>query len=220
MPQQFSLEVIPVVPVALARLPELAGNLFFSWHRPTRALFESLNPALWAECRGNPKRLLRTLEQSALDRAAADPQMLRSYREVLETFDAYVQTPPVEGAPLVAYFCAEYGLSQSFPIYSGGLGVLAGDHCKAASDERLNFVAVGLLYGQGYFTQVVDSDGVQQAVFQDYDPRDLPVEPVRLADGSWLQISLRMLRREVFARVWRAQVGPRDGLPARHQLRT
>ena len=207
MPQMFSLEVVPVVPQALARLPELAGNLFFSWHRPTRALFEALDPALWSECRGNPRRLLRNIEQAALDHAAADPLALARYHEVLETFDAYVNTPPIEGSPLVAYFCAEYGLSQSFPIYSGGLGVLAGDHCKAASDERLNFVAVGLLYGQGYFTQVVDSDGEQQAVFTDHDPRDLPVEPVLAANGDWLRISLRMLRREVFARLWKAQVG-------------
>ena len=80
------------------------------------------------------------------------------------------------GAPLVAYFCAEYGFHESFPIYSGGLGVLAGDHCKAASDERMNFVAVGLLYGEGYFTQTVDNDGVQHAEYSEHDPRDLPVE--------------------------------------------
>ena len=89
--------------------------------------------------------------------------------------------PPTAEEPLVAYFCAEYGFHESFPIYSGGLGVLAGDYCKAASDERANFVAVGLLYEQGYFTQTVDNDGVQHAEYRERDPRDLPVEPVRNA---------------------------------------
>ena len=84
----------------------------------------------------------------------------------------------------MAYFCAEYGFHESFPIYSGGLGVLAGDYCKAASDERANFVAVGLLYEQGYFTQTVDNDGVQHAEYRERDPRDLPVEPVRDASGA------------------------------------
>ena len=207
MPQPFSLDVVPTVPPALSRLPELASNLFFSWHRPTRALFESLDRQLWAECHGNPKRLLRSIAQETLDRAAGDPATQARYSQVLEIFDAYVKTSPLPDAPLVAYFCAEYGLTSGFPIYSGGLGVLAGDHCKAASDERLNFIAVGLLYGQGYFTQVVDSEGAQLALFRDYDPRDLPVEPVRLGDGAWLSVAVRMLRREVLARVWQARIG-------------
>ena len=207
MPQQFSLDVVPHIPPSLGRLPELAGNLFFSWHRPTRALFESLDPSLWAQCRGNPKRLLRAVSQKALDAGAADPATLARYADVLEAFDTYVQAPPQPDSPLVAYFCAEYGLTSGFPIYSGGLGILAGDHCKAASDERLNFVAIGLLYGQGYFTQVVDSEGAQLAVFKDYDPRELPVEPVRTANGEWLDITVKMLRREVHARVWQARVG-------------
>lgn len=207
MAHKFSLEVVPVIPAALSRLPELAGNLRFSWHRPTRALFASLDPTLWSACQGNPRLLLRNIDQAALDRAAANPMLMARYQHELDTFDAYVHTPPRDGAPLVAYFCAEYGLSRSFPNYSGGLGVLAGDHCKAASDERLNFIAVGLLYGQGYFTQIVDSEGVQHAVFADHDPRDLPVEPVLDADGKWLKISLTMMSRPVCAQVWRAQVG-------------
>ena len=107
----------------------------------------------------------------------------------------------------MAYFCAEYGFHESVPIYSGGLGVLAGDYCKAASDERANFVAVGLLYEQGYFTQTVDNDGVQHAEYQERDPRDLPVEPVRDAAGAWVRVSVRIGAREVLARLWKAQVG-------------
>ncbi len=145
------IEVSPVIPAALGRLSELASNLSYSWHRPTRALFEDLDQNLWRETHSNPRLLLRCVSQSALDAAAADGQYLRRYQQVLAAYDSYQsQQSAANGAPLVAYFCAEYGLHESFPIYSGGLGILAGDHCKAASDEQLNFVAVGLLYRQGY----------------------------------------------------------------------
>ncbi|HKZ73439.1 MAG TPA: alpha-glucan family phosphorylase, partial [Steroidobacteraceae bacterium] len=121
---------------------------------------------------------------------------------------SYLSAPP-RGTeePLAAYFCAEYGFHESFPIYSGGLGVLAGDYCKAESDERMRFVAVGLLYGQGYFTQTVDNDGVQHAEYREQDPRDLPVSPVRDANGAWLQVVVRITTRDVRARLWQAQVG-------------
>ena len=181
------LEVAPVVPRALARLPELAANLFFSWHRPTRALFEDLDRELWKQASGNGRLMLRCMSQDALDAGARDAGYLARYAQVLETFDSYLRAPPIRAdAPLVGYFCAEYGFHESFPIYSGGLGVLAGDHCKAASDERMNFVAVGLLYGQGFFTQSVDNDGVQCAQYREHDPRDLPVEPLRQPNGLWL----------------------------------
>jgi len=125
----------------------------------------------------------------------------------LETLEAYLRVgAPTGDEPLVAYFCAEYGFHESFPIYSGGLGVLAGDYCKAASDGRANFVAVGLLYEQGYFTQTVDNDGVQHAEYRERDPRDLPVEPVRKS-GEWLKVAVRIAGREVIARLWKAQVG-------------
>jgi len=132
------------------------------------------DPELWKQTGGNPRLLLRCVSQEALDHAGGDPAYLGRYQQALTAFDAYISAPqPSADAPLVAYFCAEYGFHESFPIYSGGLGVLAGDHCKAASDERMNFVAVGLLYGQGYFTQSVDNDGLQHAAYQEHDPRDL-----------------------------------------------
>src|SRR5207302_1760215 len=143
-----------------------------------------------------------------LDRYAHDEVYLARYRQALETLEAYLRvTAPAGDEPLVAYFCAEYGFHESFPIYSGGLGVLAGDYCKAASDERANFVAVGLLYEQGYFTQTVDNDGVQHAEYRERDPRDLPVEPLRSAAGEWLKVSVRIAGRVVVARLWKAQVG-------------
>ncbi len=202
------LEVTPVIPDSLGRLAQLAGNLFFSWHRPTRALFEDLDPELWEQTGGNPRLLLRCVDQEKLRRAAEDPVYLARYSEALRLFDTYLAAaPPSPGAPLVAYFCAEYGFHESFPIYSGGLGVLAGDYCKAASDDRLNFVAVGLLYGQGYFTQTVDNDGVQHAEYVEHDPRDLPVEPVAAPSGEPLKVSVRVAGRDVVARLWKAQAG-------------
>jgi starch phosphorylase len=202
------LEITSIVPFPIARLTELAANLFFSWHRPTRALFQDLDPELWPQVNGNPRLMLRCVDQSRLDQVARDPEYLARYAQVCVDFDAYLSaSPPNPDDPLVAYFCAEYGMHESFPIYSGGLGVLAGDHCKAASDERLNFVAVGLLYRQGYFVQKVDSDGVQLAQYADTDPRDLPVEPVLTPDGAWLRVAVRIGNSDVYARLWRAQVG-------------
>jgi len=202
------LEVTPELPGELARLPELAANLFFSWHRPIRALFEDLDPELWKQTNGNPRLMLRCVNQGTLERCARDAGYLERYQRALASLDSYLQVDtPAGEAPLVAYFCAEYGFHESFPIYSGGLGVLAGDYCKAASDERANFIAVGLLYEQGYFTQTVDNDGVQHAEYRERDPRDLPVEPVRDASGAWLRVSVRIGGREVVARLWRAQVG-------------
>ncbi|MCC7463004.1 MAG: alpha-glucan family phosphorylase [Gammaproteobacteria bacterium] len=202
------LEVTSTVPLALARLPELAANLFFSWHRPTRALFEDLDRDLWNQVNDNPRLMLRCVDQKRFEQAAADPEYLARYVQVCAEFDSYLSAqPPRVDEPLVAYFCAEYGIHESFPNYSGGLGVLAGDHCKAASDERLNFVAVGLLYRQGYFVQSVDGDGVQHASYADTDPRDLPVEAVRTSDNTWLTVTVRIAGHDVHARVWRAQVG-------------
>jgi glycogen phosphorylase len=202
------LEVTPVIPERLARLQELAANLFFSWHRPTRALFEDLHPELWKQTNGNPRLMLRCVNQDRLERCASDEAYLARYHQALETLDAYLRVAaPTGDEPLVAYFCAEYGFHESFPIYSGGLGVLAGDYCKAASDERAHFVAVGLLYEQGYFTQTVDNDGMQQAEYRERDPRDLPVEPARNAAGEWLKVVVRIAGRDVSARLWKAQVG-------------
>jgi starch phosphorylase len=202
------LEVTPVIPESLSRLPELAGNLFFSWHRPIRALFEDLDPGLWKQTSGNPRLMLRCVDQAALERCARDRGYLERYAKALETLDRYVHVrAPGADEPLTAYFCAEYGFHESFPIYSGGLGVLAADYCKAASDEHASFVAVGLLYEQGYFAQTVDNDGIQHAEYRERDPRDLPVEPARTAAGEWLTITVRIAGRDVLARTWKAQAG-------------
>jgi starch phosphorylase len=213
-PTRFALEVNPALPQPLARLAELASNLRFSWHRPTRALFDSLDHALWKRVRGNPRLFLRCVEQSMLEQAADDPSFLENYRKVVSGFDQYLHeesvvvhdgnAPPDE---LVAYFCAEYGFHESFQIYSGGLGVLAGDHCKTASDLGLDFVAVGLLYTQGYFTQTIDKDGNQIAQYREHEQADLPVEPALDRDGRPVSIVVRIAGRDVHARVWQAHAG-------------
>ena len=209
----FTLEINPTLPPTLARLEELAGNLRFSWHRPTRKLFESLDPELWNAVAGNPRLFLRCLDQARLDAAAGDPDFLRAYGRALHSFDADLGAPHagvfprLEPGQLVAYFCAEYGFHESFPIYSGGLGVLAGDYCKTASDVGLEFVAVGLLYRQGYFTQTLDAEGWQVAQYRDLSDRDLPVTACRDAAGSELRVTVRMAERDVHMRVWRADAG-------------
>ena len=213
-PTRFPFEVNPVLPPPLARLAELASNLRFSWHRPTRALFDALDNSLWRSVRGNPKLFLRCVAQDALDRAAEEPAFLENYRKILAGFDTYLSEEPLvapdgDGAPdeLIAYFCAEYGFHESFQIYSGGLGVLAGDHCKTASDLGLNFVAVGLLYTQGYFTQTIDKEGNQVAHYRDHEYADLPVEPALDRSGKAVRVAVRMAGHDVHARVWQAQAG-------------
>ncbi len=210
---RFVVEVNPALPPALARLAELASNLRFSWHRPTRALFSSLDRELWREVGGNPRVFLRCVDQAVLDRAATDAAYLERYGKVLAGFDTYLnEIPPhesqaSEGTGLVAYFCAEYGFHESFQIYSGGLGVLAGDHCKTASDLALPFVAVGLLYTEGYFTQTIDKEGNQVAHYREHDRADLPVEPALDRTGKEVRILCRLARRDVHVRVWLAKVG-------------
>jgi glycogen phosphorylase len=154
---RFTLEVQPRIPASLGRLEELANNLVYSWDRRVRALFARLDRPLWMACGASPRLFLRRVAQSLLEEAAQDRTYMEEYRRVLSSFDAYLERgmrpecrqylDPEED--LVAYFCAEFGLHESFPIYSGGLGILAGDHCKAASDLGIPFVAVGLLYHYG-----------------------------------------------------------------------
>src|ERR1700687_1019288 len=209
----FPLEVTPCLPPALGRLEELANNLWFSWDRPKRTLFSRLDPVLWEAVNQNPKALLRSVDQHKLDAAARDPAFLHDFDRALATYDAYHDRPVApEGLPqlksgdLVAYFCAEFGFHESLPIYSGGLGILAGDHCKTASDMALPFVAVGLLYRQGYFQQAIDGEGYQRAAYGDADFGPLPITDV-IQDGKPLEVSVEFGDHDVHAKVWRARVG-------------
>ena len=209
----YQLEVNPRLPARLARLDEIANNLWYSWDRPTRTLFARLGQKLWGAVGHSPKAFLKRVDQHRLDEAAEDPVFLGALAHVLSAYDTYHESPGREHGPqlpegaLVAYFCAEFGFHESLPIYSGGLGILAGDHCKTASDMRLPFVGVGLLYRQGYFLQSIDGEGRQHAQHNDADFDDLPVTPVLRADGGALKAAVRLPGRDVHIKVWQTTVG-------------
>ncbi len=211
---RFCLEIRPSLPPRLARLADLAGDLYYSWDLSARGLFARLDPGLWESCGHSPKAFLNQVDQRRLEAAAEDPGYLSHYNRVLSSYDTYLARPARRAngdwlgeGELVAYFCAEFGFHESLPIYSGGLGILAGDHCKAAADSGLPFVGVGLLYRQGYFTQEIDLDGNQRATYHDADFDDLPVAPARAADGQELHIPVEVGERTVQVKVWLAQVG-------------
>jgi starch phosphorylase len=199
--------VRPAVPAALERLPEIATNVLWSWDHQLRALFRRLDPALWKETH-NPVLMLGRLDPDVLNRAAKDPRYLAIYRRACERFDSYMQAPAAyNDGRLIAYFSMEYGLAECMPIYSGGLGVLSGDHMKASSDENYPLVGVGLLYQKGYFSQTLNSDGWQQERTPVNDFYQLPVLPVLNPDGSELIVSVKMPGAVVSIKVWHMNVG-------------
>jgi len=201
------------LPPKLAGLEHLAYNLYWSWHPEVRALFARIDRHIWAGFR-SPVAVLRASRDwtSLLD----DAGFMVEYQTILDGFDHYMANgrehwfarhhSEALGGP-VAYFCAEYGLHETLPIYSGGLGVLAGDHCKAASDMALPFVAVGLFYRRGYFRQAIDADGHQEHDYLNLDPSRLPLRRVIDAQGEPLTVSVELPGRTVHAAVWLVQVG-------------
>lgn len=209
----YTITVNPKIPNRLKRLEELANNLWYSWDRATRALFSRLDPHLWEAVGHNPKSFLKRVDESALIKAAEDRFFLATYNSILSAYDSYhdASTAPGNGAldpqDQIAYFCFEFGFHESLPIYSGGLGILAGDHCKAASDLHLPFVAIGLLYRQGYFSQTIDGLGNQQVAYTVSDFDDFPVMPVSREDGSSLQIKVPLPHRDVILKVWQVKIG-------------
>ncbi len=210
----YVVHVRPRVPERLARLAELARDLGYTWDRSARALFSQLNPTLWSAAGHNPTAFLKRIDEPRLREAAQDPDYLACYERALAGYDAYHADvarrgggAELGGGELIAYFCFEFGFHESLPIYSGGLGILAGDHCKAASDLRLPFVGVGLLYRQGYFAQLIDAEGNQHATYADADFDDLPVEPATGPDGTEIRVPLELPGRALRLKVWRARIG-------------
>ncbi len=212
---QFPLEIQPRIPPELERLQEMANDLMYSWDRSIRSLFHRLDRGVWESCAHNPKAFLRRVSQQRLDDAVNDRSYMEEYRRVISAYDAYREH---RGRPeltslfdpqedLIAYFCLEFGFHESFPIYSGGLGILAGDHCKAASDIGLPFVAIGLLYQMGYFTQTIDGHGHQQVSHTRSHPHDLPVVPTLTETGQHLTLEIDFPGRTLKVRVWTAQAG-------------
>src|SRR6202521_792458 len=198
--------VRPALPASLQRLPELGLNLMWSWNHSVRAVFRRLDPPTWQASNHNPVVMLGQVSQASLERAAADPRYLALYRRACEVLDAYLAAS-VPSRMLVAYFSMEYGLLDCMPIYSGGLGVLSGDHLKASSDVLLPLVGVGLLYQNGYLKQTLDPDGWQQEHTPVNDFYSLPVTPVMRNDGSEMLVSVLLSGVDVFLKVWRIDVG-------------
>ena len=194
-------------------LAELALNLRWSWNHSCDELWGRLDPELW-ELTQNPWVILQTVSQEKLRGALADPafrrnvdELLREKTEVDQCAGWFQKAHPNAGLTLVAYFSMEYMLSEALPIYSGGLGNVAGDQLKAASDLGVPVVAIGLLYQQGYFRQEIDSDGNQHALFPFNDPGQLPIKPVREPNGEWLRLTVILPGLKVRIRAWEAKVG-------------
>ncbi len=200
--------VRPALPAKIERMPEIALNLHWSWNHSLRSLFRRLDPVIWKASNHNPIVMLGRVSQATLERAASDPRYLALYRRACETHDAYLAASS-SGATgmLVAYFSMEYGLLDCMPIYSGGLGVLSGDHLKASSDANLPLTGVGLLYQNGYFSQSIDPDGWQKERTPVNDFYALPVTPVQRADGSEMLVTVTLAGTQVFLKVWRIDVG-------------
>ncbi len=214
MPTYHTYNVIPNLPPALEPLREMVFNVWWTWEPSARRLFRHLDPELWHRTNHNPVRMLQLSRQTRLEEVAKDDDFLRELKEVHDAFRAYLARKDTYGktgkgsaikSP-VAYFSAEFGFHESIPNYSGGLGILAGDHCKSASDLDLNFVAMGLLYRHGYFKQQIDKDGVQEAVSLNQNFHHLPIREVR-RNNARLLVSVRILDRDVLAKIWELHVG-------------
>src|SRR5687768_297076 len=208
---------VPLVPLPerIARLNELAYNLWWSWNEQAVDLFRALDDQVWTLTANNPVLLLHLLKPARVAAAATDPAFLARYDAVMACFDAarapagtwwqqrIADTPP----GVIAYFSAEFALHRSLPIYAGGLGVLAGDHLKEASDLGVPIVAVGLMYPKGYFHQNVSADGWQQEVYESLDWSDGPIEPALTRAGTPCSITLPIGNRAVRIVVWQVRVG-------------
>lgn len=201
------------MPKGLEGLNALALDLRWTWSHFSDRLWERLDPEAW-ERTGNPYFILQNVSQAQLDEAARDKNLTRDIKSWLEQREQYLQdtgwfgqSHPTTPIKHIAYFSMEFGLSEALPIYSGGLGILAGDHLKAASDLGVPIVGVGLLYQQGYFRQILNAESWQLEVFPYNDPINLPVMPVQDPDGGWLRIKLDLPGRTLLVRVWQAQVG-------------
>ena len=208
----FTIE--PSLPADLKPLMTVARNLWWCWHGDAQDLFRRLDPEAWEAVGHNPVALLGRISQARLGELAEDRGFLAHLERVHREMQDYIENPGWWAAthdratePVVAYFCAEFGLSECIPIYSGGLGVLAGDHLKAASDLDFPLVGVGLLYQQGYFRQRLNADGWQLELFPRNDFHNMPVELVRGQDGGPLTLDVDMPDRQAKAHVWKTQVG-------------
>jgi glycogen phosphorylase len=206
---------LPPLPDRIHRLDELAVNLWWSWHFVSREVFRILDYHVWRATAHNPVRMLRLIPPGRLESVAHDPAFLAVYDKAIDALDTALATrttwmaqhAPEREQSTVAYFSAEFAIHQSLPIYAGGLGVLAGDHCKEASDLGVPLVGIGFMYPQGYFHQRVTSDGWQEEVYERINWADAPIEPAQTPGGGPCMTAVPLADRSVLVAVWRVLVG-------------
>ncbi|MBL0716216.1 MAG: alpha-glucan family phosphorylase [Desulfosarcina sp.] len=207
-----TFQVLPFIPEPLAFLETLTRNIWWCWQRDAVELFRRINPGIWNDCGGNPIHFLTRIPVKRLEALARDHGFLAHMERVREDFQNQINQPPAYETPFtaeatIAYFSMEFGLHESIPLYSGGLGVLAGDHLKAASDHKLPLVGVGLFYRQGYFRQFLNDDGWQQETYPENDVFMLPAERARGASGDEIMIAVDGPEGRIHAVVWEIRVG-------------
>lgn len=212
-----TINIVPKLPKKLKRLEELAYNLRWAWDYETITLFRRLDPDLWTSTGRNPVWMLGLISQERFNEVQKDPAFMVHFNRVLDDFDAYMDSKSTwydqnhaksfKKRPILAYFSTEFGLTECLANYSGGLGILSGDHLKSASDLGLPLIGVGLLYQEGYFQQYLNADGYQQESYPINDYSNLPVSLQRDKEGNPIKISVPMPGRELFAQIWKVQVG-------------
>ena len=209
------ITVNPQLPKRIEKLSEIANNLWWSWNTEFLRLFRKIDKDLWEKSGKNPIKFLKEVSQEKLETASKDLIFLHEYDKNVENFESYMESKdtwfankyPENKKDLIAYFSAEYGLDETIPIYSGGLGILSGDHLKSASDLGIPLVAVGLLYKNGYFHQKINGNGEQETEYHDIDIHDLPIHPVKTEEGEDLIIYLKFPKRRIYLKVWQINVG-------------
>jgi len=203
------------LPKRISKLSEISNNLWWSWNTEFLRIFKKIDVDVWYASNKNPVKFLKAVPQTKLEEASKNPEILKEYDKMVENYEAYMQSRstwfskeyPNNKEDLIAYFSAEYGLDQILPIYSGGLGILSGDHLKSASDLGIPLVAVGLLYKHGYFNQKINGYGAQESEYYDLDMYNLPLETVKDKNGEDLIISVKFPRRRVYLKAWKVTVG-------------
>ncbi len=207
--------VVPQLPGRISKLTEIANNLWWSWNTEFLRLFETIDNELWESCERNPVKFLKMISQEKIESVANNQDFLRKYDRVVENFEDYMESKdtwytknyPNNKEDLIAYFSAEYGLDEIIPIYSGGLGILSGDHLKSASDLGLPFVAIGLLYKNGYFHQRINSRGEQCSEYHNIDLYNLPITPVKNEIDDEIIIDIPLENRILYLKLWQINVG-------------
>ena len=207
--------VNPQLPKRINKITEIANNLWWSWNTEFLRLLKTIDRDLWEKCEKNPIKFLKQVSQEKLEEVEKDPAFLKEYDKIVENFDGYMASKNTwfsqkyfdNKNDLIAYFSAEYGLDQTIGIYSGGLGILSGDHLKSASDLGIPLVAVGLMYKNGYFHQRIDKDGIQHPEYKDLNLYDLPISAVKDNDGNDFITYVKFPERRVYLKVWLINVG-------------